>query len=158
MIGIVLNSDQATTQEIQITANKLLLVSNTVVIVSQNKDLKNTLKKQKNLIIIPQQQPFEKDNCLSEIYAVSSKFSDQTDYLTLSTNYSQVKTTVLTNLSNNSNCYTATINKSYYTISHFNIDNYDLSQYLSLDDFSLEKFITQEIQCLPLSFSSGDMF
>lgn len=158
MIGIVLNSKNASVTDLQNTAKKLLLISSQVIIVSNDSFILNIFKKNTGIEIIPRQDSFTNENCLSEIFAASSAYPEKTDFITLSTNYSNLKPAILTNLSNNPNCFAATIKHSYYTISHFYIDNHDLSQYLSLEDFDLDEFITQEIQCLPLTFSSGDMF
>jgi len=158
MIGIVLNTNNASITDLQTTANKLLLISNQVIITSDDQNIQNHFSLHPSIKIISQQRPFKHNDCLSEIYAASLYCSGQSDFVTLSTKFKQLKPAILSTLANNSNCYAATIKQSYYSISHFNIDNYDLSQYLSLDNFSLRQFITQEIQCFPLSFSTGDMF
>ncbi|MFD1418077.1 hypothetical protein [Companilactobacillus keshanensis] len=158
MIGIVLNTNNASINDLQITANKLLLISNQVIITSDDQNVQNYFNLHSSSKVVTQQRPFNKNNCLSEIYAASLYFPEQSDFVTLSTEFKQLKPVILTNLTNNSNCYAATIKQNYYSISHFNINNYDLSQYLNLDDFNLKQFITQEIQCLPLIFSTGNMF
>ncbi|MFC6322345.1 hypothetical protein [Companilactobacillus baiquanensis] len=158
MIGIALNSNKTSISKLRITANKLLLVSTNVVIVTNDKQVESIFGEHPNISVISQQKPFTNKNQLGEIYAASSIYPDKTDFITLSTEYDQLRPSILTTLVNNSNCYAATIDHSYYQISHFNISNPDLSQYLHLDDLDLKQFITQEMQCLPLTFSSGDMF
>ncbi|WP_125565167.1 molybdenum cofactor guanylyltransferase [Companilactobacillus insicii] len=162
MIGIILNDRIGNTsiENIDMTANKLLLMTSNVVLSANKKNyesLKNYFKEKENIQVISEHGEFQNCGALTDVYSASCQFPKMTDFLTLSTKYCNLNQEVISTLADNQNSYAVTTTNSFYTISHFSIDQENLVPYLNLENFSFKDFIVDELQCLPITFVKSDI-
>lgn len=108
--------------------------------------------------VIVDQPPFEQRGPLSSIFAAACRFDAVTDYLTLAVDYPHVSVDVLSLLADHANCYARTPDADHYTLAHFATTQRTLQDFLMLDDYRLSYFITEVLQCDPVSFANAELF
>ncbi|APX72654.1 hypothetical protein M5C72_05945 [Companilactobacillus allii] len=163
MIGLVLNEQLSkdSIESLKLSVNKLRLLTSNIIIPTSNKDfqvISQIFNHQKNVKVIEHVTPFTNYGSLSDIYSASIQYNGIVEFLTISPINSHVNQEVLSIISDNQNSFATTIDQNCFTISHFLIDSNNLTSYLNLDNFDLEDFLTQEIQCMPVSFAKNDIF
>ncbi|WP_125588637.1 hypothetical protein [Companilactobacillus jidongensis] len=161
MIGLILNEQLSKTSidKINLAVNKLLLMTSQVIIPADNNDfdtLKAHFDDKKNVEVITHLSNYQNCGTLTDIYAASCQHPDMTDFLTIEPKHYGISPEVISTLSENQNSFAATTTTNFYTIGHFQIQKDDLISYLNLENFELEEFITDELQCLPITFAKSD--
>jgi len=161
MIGLILNEQLSKTSidKIDLAANKLLLMTSQVIIPTGNADfgtLKSHFSAKTNIEVITNKNDFKDCGTLTDIYAASCQHPDMTDFLTMEPTHYRINQEVISTLADNQNSYAVTTTTNFYTIGYFQIQKADLVPYLKLENFELEKFITNELQCLPITFAKSD--
>ncbi|WP_334328545.1 hypothetical protein [Companilactobacillus sp. HBUAS59699] len=162
MIGLVFNEQlsSASITSVDLAASKLLLMTTKVLISTTDTNYDELTKHytaMKSIQVIPSQTEFQNCGYLTDIYSASCQFQGPTEFLTLSPKYSNLDQEVLSILADNQNSYATTTNNNFYEISHFSVERDNLIPYLNLQNFSLEEFITEELQCLPITFVKSDI-
>lgn len=162
MIGLIFNEQSGgiSTNSVDLAASKLLLMTSKVIISTNSTDYKNLKThfiSMESIQVINRTTEFQNTSHLADIYSASCQFQETTDFLTLSSKYCNLDQEVLSILADNQNSYAATITNNFYEISHFSVQRENLLPYLNLENFSLEEFITEELQCLPITFVKSDI-
>lgn len=144
-----------------LAVNRLRLICETVLVSASDRNvdaLTSQFADAPNVTVVTDQPPFAQHGPLSALYAATTVYPDDHDYLLLAVDYPRLSEEVLTTLAGVDNCYAVTPDTDHYTIAHLWLSKQAVAAYLNMGSFRLSRFIRDYCQCQQVHFPSSNGF